>query len=90
MRITTIHARGIAYKLALMDDPEVETDPTLLLFRGDEEEAAVTIHLTPGAPCQEPDHITLEDEDEEEYDDGKVLIAGVLYDAETGEEANPQ
>lgn len=89
MRIATIHARGITYKVALLDDPEVELDPTLLLFRGDEEEAVVTIHLTPGAPCQWHGHITL-DEDDEDYDDGKVLIAGVLYDAETGQEANPQ
>ena len=29
-------------------------------------------------------------DDDEVYDDGKTLIAGVLYDNETGEEADPQ
>lgn len=33
--------------------------------------------------------ITLDDEDEG-YDDGKVLIAGILYDKQTGQEADPQ
>lgn len=67
-RISTFHARGVTYKVALLDEQEVETDPTLLLFRGDEEDALVTIHLTPGAPC-DPDpavdgvHITLPEEE---------------------------
>lgn len=41
----------IEYKLALLNDPEVSTDPTLLLFREDEEEAIATIHLDPSASC---------------------------------------
>jgi len=31
-----------------------------------------------------------DDDEDAQYDDGKTLIAGVLYDNETGEEADPQ
>lgn len=45
-----IEARGIKYKLAVIDD-DLDTDPTVLLFRGDEEEAVATIHLNPASEC---------------------------------------
>jgi hypothetical protein len=34
--------------------------------------------------------LTEDNVEDDEYDDGKVLIAGVLYDRETGEVADPQ
>jgi hypothetical protein len=39
------------FTVAILDEAEVDNDPTLLVFRGDEEEAAVTIHLNPNAEC---------------------------------------
>lgn len=54
--------RGDEFKIALLEE-DVDTDPTILLFRNDEEEAAITIHLTPGAPCQERGHITLNEKE---------------------------
>lgn len=101
--------RGVPYTLGILDEEDNPLDPTLLLFRRDEEEAFITVHLNPQAECHDDWHLVLEDEDpdapvlrrgrpdllelEEDPDapdDGKVLIAGVLYDAETGEEADPQ
>jgi hypothetical protein len=44
----TFDARGITYTIALLDEPEVDNDPTLLVFRDDDEEPLVSIHLTEG------------------------------------------
>jgi hypothetical protein len=49
--------RGIAYKLAILDDGDIDLDPTLLIFRELEEEAIVTLHLNPGAPCRSEGHL---------------------------------
>ena len=51
----TVHftARGVSYKIGLLDEPEVDLDPTLLVFREDEEEAIFTMHLDPGADCHD-------------------------------------
>lgn len=47
-------SRGINYSITLLDEgADVDTDPTLLLFREDEEEAVVTVHLTPHTTCNE-------------------------------------
>ena len=60
-----IYVRGIEYKMAVLDDDEVELDPTLLIFRELEEEAVATVHLTPGAPCKQwPDHTVARERDE--------------------------
>jgi len=46
----TFKARGIPYRVSVIDD-ELKTDPTVLIFRENEEIAVATIHLTPGAEC---------------------------------------
>lgn len=46
----TLQVRGIDYKIGILDDG-LDTDPTLLVFRGDEETAVATIHLDPEAKC---------------------------------------
>ena len=79
--------RGVPYTLGILDEEDNPLDPTLLLFRRDEEEAFITVHLNPQAECHDDWHLVLEDEDPDAPDDGKVLIAGVLYDRETGMEA---
>jgi hypothetical protein len=51
MSLTKFQARGVNYNVVLLDETDVDTDPTLLVFREDEEIAVATIHLTPGSPC---------------------------------------
>jgi hypothetical protein len=46
-----LEVRGVRYVITVLDEPELETDPTLLIFREDEEEAIVTAHLDSAAPC---------------------------------------
>jgi hypothetical protein len=48
--VVRFDVRGVTYKIALLDDGLV-IDPTLLLFREDEEEAIATIHLDPESVC---------------------------------------
>ena len=43
--------RGRRYKVGYLDEPDVDTDPTILIFRDDEEVAIATIHLDPTARC---------------------------------------
>ena len=52
---TTVHftVRGVSYKIGLLDEAEVDLDPTLLVFREDEEEAIFTMHLDPDADCRD-------------------------------------
>jgi len=49
-RTAVVRARGVAYKIAVLDDG-LATDPTLLIFREDEEVAILTLHLDPDAAC---------------------------------------
>jgi hypothetical protein len=51
----TFTVDGVAYVITVMQEPEVANDPTLLLFRGDDEEPLVTLHLNPDAPCENVD-----------------------------------
>lgn len=46
---------GIEYRIALLDerDDGNDLDPTLLVYRGLEEEAILTFHVLPGAPCRD-------------------------------------
>jgi hypothetical protein len=44
---------GVEYKIGILNEPEVDTDPTFLIFRGLEEEAILTFHLDPDCPCQD-------------------------------------
>lgn len=46
----TLWARGVQYRVTIIDD-QLATDPTLLIFRENEEEAIVTAHLDPRATC---------------------------------------
>ena len=55
---------GIEYKIALLDERDAgnDLDPTLLVYRGLEEEAILTFHLDPDCPCQDhPIAITTEE-----------------------------
>lgn len=63
--------RGVPYTLGVLDEEENEgwsgegvLDPTLLLFRRDEEEAFMTIHLDAEADCHDDSHLVLEKEAE--------------------------
>lgn len=43
---------GTSYAIHVVDErPDMDLDPTLNVFRGDEEEPIATIHLNPEAPC---------------------------------------
>jgi len=60
MTLVDFTSEGHHYTIGLLEEEQVDTDPTLLLFRDDEEEAVATVHLRPGAPCLEPrTHIVL-------------------------------
>ena len=53
--------RGVKYALTILDDGgEVPLDPTLLLFREDEEVAIMTVHLDPKVACSDSStyHVT--------------------------------
>jgi hypothetical protein len=51
------------FKFVLLDEqPDVDTDPTFLLFRDEEEVAIATVHLNPDAPCHERDHMVVSKE----------------------------
>lgn len=56
-RSYAINLRGETWKLTVLDEGEVDNDPTLLVFLEDEEAARVTAHLNDDAPCTDPDHI---------------------------------
>ena len=58
----TFEVRGTSYSLTVLDDEGLTNDPTLLIFREDEEEAFVTAHLTPDADCTDPTHVVLQPE----------------------------
>jgi hypothetical protein len=59
-QIATFDIDGVQYKVGLLDErPDVDHDPTFLLFRGDEEEAVVTVHISPFAGCTDRSHVTL-------------------------------
>lgn len=49
----TFTVRGQEYSFTVLDEAAVDLDPTVLLFRGDEEEAIMTLHLDPAAKCRE-------------------------------------
>jgi hypothetical protein len=43
---------GVEYIVHVVDErPDADLDPTLNVFRGDEEEPIATLHLNPEAPC---------------------------------------
>lgn len=62
MKPFVFEARGVTYKMTVLDDG-LTHDPTLLVFRNDEEEPVVTAHLRPGSDCGSfppyGDHITV-------------------------------
>ena len=50
---------GTIYTIVINDErPDMDLDPTLAVFRGDEEEPVATLHLNPEAACYEQAHIT--------------------------------
>jgi hypothetical protein len=49
--------RGEMWKIVILDEEDVESDPTLLIFLEDEESPRVTAHLNDDATCTDPDHI---------------------------------
>jgi hypothetical protein len=51
-----VTVRGHTYKVVVLDDG-LDTDPTFLLFRDDEEEAIATVHLDPKAMCTDIGHV---------------------------------
>ena len=59
MTLVDFMSQGHHYTIGLLEEEQVDTDPTLLLFRDDEEEAVATIHLRPGAACFDPRRIPL-------------------------------
>ena len=54
--IGRFNARGLTYTVHLLDDLEVLSDPTVLVFREDESVAIATVHLNPEAECLGPDN----------------------------------
>lgn len=57
---------GVTYTISIVDErPDMELDPTLNVFRGDEEEPIVTLHLNPVCPCYEKDHIIAREKEQE-------------------------
>lgn len=52
--LATFTIDSVEYKVALLDErPDADFDPTLLIFRGLEEEAIFTMHLDPDCACQD-------------------------------------
>lgn len=49
--------RGKMWKIVILDEEDVEDDPTLLVFLEDEESPRVTAHLNDDATCTVPGHI---------------------------------
>jgi hypothetical protein len=49
---------GIEYKIALLDERDAgnDLDPTLLVYRGLEEDAILTLHILPGTDCHDDSH----------------------------------
>lgn len=47
--------RGHTYRIHLLDEREVDTDPTLVIYRDQEEVPIITAHLDPASPCKERD-----------------------------------
>jgi hypothetical protein len=46
------------YTIVINDErPDMDLDPTLAVFRGDEEEPIATLHLNPEAACYEKGHV---------------------------------
>lgn len=50
------------FTFALLNEQEIDLDPTFLIFRDDEEVAIVTAHLNPDAPCTDRDHVVVSKE----------------------------
>lgn len=54
----TFQIDGDTYQIDIADErPDMDLDPTLAIFRNDEEEPIATVHLSPEAPCYEPSHV---------------------------------
>lgn len=52
-----ITIRNTQYRVVVLDEPEVDLDPTLCVYRDLEEEPIATVHLDPDASCQEAGHV---------------------------------
>lgn len=51
---------GLSHRIVVMDErPDVDDDPTIAVYRGDEEEPVAIVHLNPESSCHEPDHIVV-------------------------------
>lgn len=58
VRLTAV---GHTFSICIVDDEEVPGDPTILVFRDDEEAPVAVIHLdNETSDCTDYDHITVE------------------------------
>jgi len=50
---------GVKYSIQIVDErPNMQLDPTICLFRGDEEDPIAMIHLNPKNACYDMGHVT--------------------------------
>jgi|WetSurSiteA1Bulk_404760.scaffolds.fasta_scaffold07573_3 hypothetical protein len=51
---------GVKYSIQIVDErPNMQLDPTICLFRGDEEDPIAMIHLNPKNACYDMGHVTV-------------------------------
>ena len=56
---TRFSVDGTQYRVVVIDErPEMDLDPTMLLYRGVEEEPIATVHMRDGR-CGDPTHISV-------------------------------